>query len=480
MTRFPGFVGPSYQLQSVNLECQRTANMFLQKDEIGTGKDGSNLLINVPGLKPWGTVGTGPIRCTYTASNGTLYVVSGTGFYSVNSLGAGTLIANLFTSTGRVSMVDNGIYLMIVDGSPSGYVYTFIGGAFSTALSGFQGGNTIVFADGYFVANYINSYQAQVSNIADPFNWLSINGGSLIVLQSNTNFVKCVIEQQRMLWCFGAQAIDIYYDSGDSTNPWQRFQPGFIHYGAVSPFSVQRVNNTLFWVGSGDSGLGNVFKANGISAQRISTTAVELAIQTYGDLSGTTAYIYQQDGHAFYCVNFPGANTTWVYDDGMSAWHERTSMVNGVQARHRAECAASAYSLQIVGDYLTGALYTYDPFTYTDNGAAVPRIRTLPHVSASQVRMFHKRLTLDMETGVGLDGTGQGTSPTVMLSWSDDGGHSWVPERTGQCGNIGAFRYRIYWDRLGESRNRVYSFKVTDPIKVAWLGADLNVTPGRS
>ena len=458
--------------------------MFLQKDEIGAGKDASNLLINVPGLKPWGTIGNGPIRCTYTASNGTLYAVSGNGFYSVNSLGVGTLINALYTSTGRVSMVDNGIYLMIVDGSPTGYVYTLATGAWSTALSGFQGARTVVFADGYFICEMILPFgQFAFSNNAgggDPFNWLSINGGGTVALQSNANAIKCVIEQQRMVWCFGSQAIDIYYDASDPTYPWQRFQPGFIHYGCVSPFSVQRVNNTLFWVGSGDSGLGNIFKANGIAAQRISTTAVELAIQQYGDLSGTTAYIYQQDGHAFYCVNFPGANTTWVYDDGMGAWHERTSMVNGVQGRHRAECAASAYSLQIVGDYLTGQLYTYDPFTYTDNGAAVPRIRTLPHVSASQVRMFHKRLTLDMETGVGLDGTGQGTSPTVMLSWSDDGGHSWVPERTGQCGNIGAFRYRVYWDRLGESRNRVYSFKMTDPVKVAWLGADLTVTPGRS
>ena len=458
--------------------------MFIQKDELGSGKDGSNLLINVPGLKPWGTVGSGPIRATYTASNGTLYVVSGSGFYSVNSLGVGTLIASLFTSTGRVSMADNGFYLMIVDGSPSGYVYTFTTGAFSTALSGFQGANTVVFADNYFMCNMIlSSGWVAFSNNAgggDPFNWLSINGGGSFAMQSNTNALKCVVEQQRMLWCFGGQAIDIYYDSGDATTPWQRFQPGFIHYGCVSPFCVQRVNNTLFWVGSGDSGLGNIFKANGMNAQRISTTAVELAIQTYGDLSGTTAYIYQQDGHAFYCVNFPGANTTWVYDDGTQAWHERTSMVGGVQSRHRAECAASAYSLQIVGDYLTGALYTYDPLTYTDNGAQIPRIRTLPHVSASQVRMFHKRLTLDMETGVGLDGTQQGTNPTVMLSWSDDGGHSWVPERTGQAGNIGAFRYRVYWDRLGESRNRVYSFKVTDPIKVAWLGADLNAVPGRT
>ena len=42
MTRVPGFVGPSYTLQSVNLDCQRSINWFLQKDEKGTGKDGSN------------------------------------------------------------------------------------------------------------------------------------------------------------------------------------------------------------------------------------------------------------------------------------------------------------------------------------------------------------------------------------------------------------------------------------------------------
>jgi hypothetical protein len=42
--------------------------------------------------------------------------------------------------------------------------------------------------------------------------------------------------------------------------------------------------------------------------------------------------------------------------------------------------------------------------------------------------MVFNRLFIDMQAGVGLDGTGTGTDPQVMLQYSDDGGRSYNNE----------------------------------------------------
>ena len=74
----------------------------------------------------------------------------------------------------------------------------------------------------------------------------------------------------------------------------------------------------------------------------------------------------------------------------------------------------------------------------------------------------------------------QGLDPQVMMSYSDDAGHTWCQERKRSIGKIGEKHKRIMFQRLGSSRNRVYEIKVSDPVKVVILGAELLVEEGTS
>jgi hypothetical protein len=107
------------------------------------------------------------------------------------------------------------------------------------------------------------------------------------------------------------------------TSPLQRIQGAFNELGCAAPYSVAKMDNGLFWLGRDRRGEGIVYRANGYSGVRISTHAVEWQIQQYADMSDAIAYTYQQDGHSFYVLVFPSANTTWVYDAATQAWHER-------------------------------------------------------------------------------------------------------------------------------------------------------------
>jgi hypothetical protein len=119
----------------------------------------------------------------------------------------------------------------------------------------------------------------------------------------------------------------------------------------------------------------------------------------------------------------------------------------------------------------------------TDMSAAhmvyrIRRQRRTQHLTADGLWTFYQRFQLDLEAGVGLN-DGQGEDPQLMLRWSDDGGHTWSDEHWVTAGRLGEYARRAIWRRLGRSRDRVFEVTISDPVKVAWLGAWLDVEPGR-
>jgi hypothetical protein len=73
-----------------------------------------------------------------------------------------------------------------------------------------------------------------------------------------------------------------------------------------------------------------------------------------------------------------------------------------------------------------------------------------------------------------------GTNPQVGLSYSDDGGHTFSPERQVSLGAIGARGARAIWRRLGMSRDRVFRVTCNDPVKFCPIGAEIDAKVGDS
>jgi len=73
-------------------------------------------------------------------------------------------------------------------------------------------------------------------------------------------------------------------------------------------------------------------------------------------------------------------------------------------------------------------------------------------------------LYLDMETGVGLQ-SGQGSDPMITLEVSKDNGRTWSNPRMLSMGQIGQYSTRVIARRFGSSRDFVFRFRLTDPVK---------------
>jgi len=506
-------LGSSYVARSVNAADARMVNLF---PEIvpEAGKEPA-FLQRAPGLKLLNTIGVGPIRglWAFSSNDGVAFVVSGNELYKINNTYTATLLGTV-SGAGPVSMADNGTQLFIAANGPS-YIYNNTTGVFGAITDpDFPGAVTVCYLDGYFVFNQPNSQLMWVTAILDGTN---INALDFASTEGSPDGLIAVASNFREVWAFGTNSIEVWYDVGGTGFPLQRIQGAFNELGCAAPYSVAKMDNGLFWLGRDRRGQGIVYRANGYAGVRISTHAVEWQIQQYADMSDAIGYTYQQDGHSFYVLIFPSANTTWVYDAATQAWHERAGFVDGQFTRHQSNCQMAFQNKIVVGDFQNGNIYAFDLDNYSDNGQIQKWLRSwraLPQGTNNLHRTAQHSLQLDAQTGAYLpdvnvditgtddvfivseasaflltesdiyliDQVGQNINPqpSVMLRWSDDGGHTWSNEHWKGMGAVGQYFYRTIWRRLGMTvklRDRVYEVSGTDPIKIAIMGAELVLTP---
>jgi hypothetical protein len=466
-------LGQAYVARSVNAADNRCINLFPEATP-EAGKS-AGFLNRAPGLRLLATIGTGPVRGLWTYG-GYGYVVSGSELYKLDTAYGATLLGTV-SGSGPVSMADNGFQLFVAC-NPDGYIYDDTTNLFGQITDvDYAGAVAVGYLDGYFVFNQPNSQTFWITQLLgssiDPLDFASAEG-------SPDGLVTLIVDH-RELWLFGTNSVEVWYDSGNATFPIERIQGAFNEIGCAAAYSVAKLDNGIFWLGSDARGNGIVYRANGYTGQRVSTHAVEFAIQGYADLSDAIAYTYQQEGHAFYVLIFPSAGATWVYDVATNSWTERAGFAAGVFTRHRSNCQMNFNGEIVVGDFENGNIYAFDLDVYADNGAEQKWLRSwraLPADTNDLKRTAQHCLQLDCETGVGL-ATGQGSDPQVMLRWSDDGGHTWSNEHWRSMGPIGQFGRRTIWRRLGMTtkiRDRVYEVSGTDPVKIAIMGAELSVT----
>lgn len=475
--RVPGFIGPSYTLQSVNIDSQRSVNLFPEVNALGTGKEKEvAALVPTPGLRLLLTLPTSPVRATYTATNGQLFAVGGNKFYRVSSAFVATELGSLNTSTGPVSMTDNGTYVVFVDGA-DGFTWNMDSSAYAEITDpDFVPADQVTFQDGYFLFNQGGTASFFFSGLND----ITLDSLDFADAEGSPDDLVGIVSSNQNIYLPGTQSTEVFYNSGDADAPFQRIQGAVMGVGCAAAFTIAKMQGSLFWLGGDETGSGIVYQIQGYQAQRISTPAVESVIRALDQetLADSRAWVYQQGGHSFYCLNLPGASATWVYDVSTGLWHERQYLNLWSMERHRADCHAVAFGLNIVGDYQNGKIYALDPDTYTDAGTTIVRLRRAPHLSSGLRFIRHNAFQLDMETGVGLDGVGQGTNPKVTIRYSDDGGHVWSQPREAEIGRIGKYGTRAIWRRLGLSRDRVYEVRISEPVKVVLLGAEINPEEG--
>ena len=443
------------------------------------------------------------VRGALTAAGRTFFV-AGSHLFEVTANGAVTDYG------GQTSIGPHGISFptpnnnIIDDGLPATMVAGgTIGGSYPSQLLICSGGSLTVFSlvsnsyqplttppsnnlmvdflDGFFIALSAGNIWS-VSNPEDATTW---PGAAVSQVSVFSDQLLSIIASNRLLWVFGATRAVAYYNSGNPIFPFDVASGGFMEVGIAAQYSPQRVatrqGTTIMWLGGDQRGQGIVYAANGFIPQRVSDASLEywLSKNVINDAIGISR---QEEGQNFYDLYFPTANVTWSLDADLGWWHRKSSIVNGLQAAHRGFCHTTNFGLHLYGDRTTGNIYSASSSFFTeqiDAATFVPIIRTRvgPTIESegAQLTVPINEFQLDVEAGLGpqpplTDGAGNPLDPVCMVSYSEDYGKTWTPERMLACGQAGQSKVAVIDRRLGSWRSWTPKVTVSDPI--AWRIVD--------
>jgi hypothetical protein len=452
---------------------------------------------------------SGTTMTVSAVTSGTLHVGQ-----TVQGVGVtlGTIITAFGTGTGGA-----GTYTLS-DASTVAVGVTMYGLNFSVLPSSdgaFSGANTVDIIDNYFVYNNPTTQQWGASDLLSPISPQT----SYSLKDGAPDDLVALIVDHREVYLMGEISSEVWTDVGTVPFPFQRIPGTSTQHGIAAPFSVSRLGNSFAYVSRNSRGQAQIMQMNGYIPQRISTHAVEnTLVNKY--INDAISWTYQLEGHEVFVISFPTLELTWAYDITTQMWHKWLYTANdSTYQRHRGNCCAVFQGLVIIGDYENGKLYELDKTNYTDDGQKIRRLRRAPHLVTEFQRQYFDELQIQFQPGVGTTGLSGPTqllgtnivylgetytidadatlivkstdvvvigaqnvtpsliteNPQAMLRWSNDGGSTWSNEHWTGVGQLGKYKNRAIWRRLGQARDRIFEVSVSDPVNFVIISANLKM-----
>jgi len=462
--RYPLF-GIGQTSKSVSVTAESRTNLYL---EFVTDEDKSKVIAyGTPGLDLFTSFGDTPVRGGMELGDYNYVVHRGT-LWEVNNAAVAINRGTLDTTSGRVSMTNNGNTLQIVDGS-FGYTYNTTTNVFTKITDvNFVPAQTNTWIDGYFITDQRGSTdKTKWGRYSWSTDGLTYNALNFASAEANPDKIVRVYNDNRELVLFGDVTTEFHSNSGALDLPFVR--QAVIEWGLAAVNSVAKMNGSIIYLGRNRMGKTQVLVLNGYTPQEVSNQEISNTFDSYGDISNASGYSYMLGGHPMYVLNFPTVGKSWLYDGSTNLWSKLSSGLTQSQYLGNFANTFTVVSKVLVYDYANGNIYTINANTYTDNGAPIVREMSSRHIFDEKYHSIG-RIWLDMETGVGLV-NGQGSNPQVMLKISKNGGRTAPVERWAALGKIGSYIARVIWNRLGAARDFVVTARITDPVKVVIIGA---------
>jgi len=471
--------GGFYQSESLPVSSQRCLNFYVNVPE--TMGISQAQLYPTPGLTEVANSGDFEVNRGSHSFRSEPYFVNGNKLYRLNRVtGSATSFSfsiedlGTIAGTGRVSISDNGIQLIIVvPGTGIGYTYEKTNGLQQITDPDFTAnGNAeiVVFVDGYFVFSTAGK-KFFVSNINDGTSYNPLAFGTA---EADPDDIRGLHVHRNQLYVFGSQTCEAFRNVGGiGLFPFQRITGYVLPKGLASKFSIAEFDDTFAFIGQGDNEAPQIYVHSGNNFTVVSTTAIDLKLQENTDiqLNDAFAWSYAAKGEDF--IGWTTAAGTFVLQSKSSkltqkkVWCERRSENLRNQEAWRVNSIVTAYGKVLCGDSEGGVIGELDFDSNTDYGEFVTREVALPTISNESKRVFHNSFEIEIESGINSDPSAE---PKIALSYSNDG-RIFTSDRLMSAGKTGeSIKAKRF--RLGQSnRFRIYKLTMTDNNRYVLLKA---------
>jgi hypothetical protein len=412
------------------------------------------VLMPRPRLKPFASVGDGPIRGLYRKAGvvlGRLLVVSGDSLYRYEN-GEEHLI-------GEVDGDDR----LSAEGNASTVVLTCGRTAYTTDSAELT---AIPMPDSQHVVavDTLNAYFLFAMANSGRFYWSAVGGTTVDALDYATaesqpdalTTLKVIGDE---LWLIGRSSTEVWQPTGDLDLPFQRIGGRTFSVGAVSRDTVQKltVGGTvqLCFVGSD----GKVYRTAPNPA-RISDHGMEERLSK-ADLQSLYAFTYSWNGHDFYVLHIPGQGS-FAYDAATGFWDEITSY--GRPLFRGSVSSLSSTEQPLIGDDVSAQIYELTESVRDDGGEPVvfECSGVLENIGAP-VRC--NNVILDVSAGLTPD---PDNDPMIQMAYSADRGETFGPTLEMPLGRQGMRLTPVMWKRLGliKRPGRIFRWRTTEPVTI--------------
>lgn len=278
----------------------------------------------------------------------------------------------------------------------------------------------------------------------------------------------------------------VFYDAANATgSPLGPVPDATIPYGCLSALSVQKIDETLFWLSANQSYSPQVIMMENLGPQIISTPSVErllnnllLEVGIYKSQVNLYSWVFQYGGHRFYGITSLTQNFTLVYDVDQKLWYQWTDAYGNCWNIGNFTYIAPS-PLQggiLVGQLLTGGVYpgTVEGNLYeinssyvysTDLGYTFPVDIFTPNFTGGTTRRKHLNMMY-------FD-TDQVRGSKLKARYSDDDYQSWSNFRS-----IDLSLDQPYLDQEGTFTKRAYHFRHESPTVYRMKAGELQIDIG--
>ena len=455
-------------------------NGYFEADKSGEFKR----IKRAPGLSPYTTLGSGPIRGALEAG-GSYYVVSGEEFYLLRRSPAGeiqtVLVGNVAGVNGpvRLAVIGTDDPQIMVLSSGNGFVYKTSDESFTQVTdANFDPGNSIASLNQHFWFNKLDSNEFFGSDLLDGLTYDPLFFASD---ETNPDPLVYVASMNTGLWTMGSRSCGRWQTTSQEF-PLRPVLGGNIERGVGAVFSVVRFQDNIIW-------LADDFTIRGIMGGQytrdpLSDLSFNQEVKDYISPEKAEAFFVDHPVHKIYYITFPDEDVTWGYDLSTGIWHKRKSYGMG---RWRASTATKVFDRILIGDYESGDIYTLDDNVYNENSNYQEFIIQTPPISAEDSNLFVSHVELDCEVGVGgisnaipslgitLD---KPIDPRIRVERSLDGGKTFKEFPDISLGRIGETEPKVIHRHpfyIRRKKNAVFRFTVTDdvPMSIYGLWADV-------
>lgn len=338
-------------------------------------------------------------------------------------------IGNLQTSSGVVYITENnkpqilisdGVHLYIYDITISGTIQVVPNLNFTPGY--------VTFHNTYFLcaASQDNTYSPPANNTwrlslqnqgytadntpSGTTAWPDIaqNVGLLSTKPDNTQAVVRFPSKGNMIFVMGSIVTEAWFFTGAQLFPYQRNNQFNIDYGCISPATVAYMDEIVVWLAQNEKSGPIIMYSDGGMPKKITTDGIDFLFSELQNPQDSQGFLYRQDGHLFYHINFYSDNLSLFYDFNTDKFYNASDQ--NLNYFIAAEIAFIGNQYYFVSKN-TGNLYAFDTnfTTYQDVEAntsttpinyIIPRIRTCKNIRLpSQEYFIANDFGFTIETG---------------------------------------------------------------------------------